>query len=229
MVSALLVALIGSAVIVGLNSTAQISGDQRLRAVAVDLAEQDQERLAGLSDLELSQLNQVPARSVSLDGTTFTITSSATYENSTGGSSCSAGNPGTAYYKLLSDVDWPANLRTDVREESLIDRPTAGNLLAEVQDQTGAGVPGATITATGGPTNESAMTDSLGCATFEGMGSGQYTLTATAPNYVSSTGASSTTTPATVPAAGPATPMILGQAGTIAATFSATGNGSTAG
>ncbi len=94
MFSAMLVVLIGAAVVTGLGATAQISGDQRLRSQADALAQQDQERLGGLSDLELTQLNQVPARSVAIDGATYTITSSATYLNSSGGSSCSSAQPG---------------------------------------------------------------------------------------------------------------------------------------
>ena len=221
MFSALLVVLIGAAVVTGLGATAQISGDQRLRSQADSLAQQDQERLGGLSDLELTQLNQVPARSVAIDGTTYTITSSATYLNSSGGSSCSSASPGTAYYKILSDVSWPSNMRTDVREETVIARPIPGNLLVQVDDQTGTGIPGATVSATAG-TTQSGATDSLGCATFEGLTSGQYTLAATDPGYVGISGATSASTVTSVPVTPPPT-LTLGQAGMVAATFTAQG------
>jgi type II secretory pathway pseudopilin PulG len=218
LVSALMVVLIGSATATALISGSHSSGSQRLRSQADELAQQDQERLKGISDQQLNGLNQVAARLAQLDGTSFTITSTATYLSSTGGSSCSSTTGDTAYYKILSDVSWTSNRLSDVKEESVIARPVGGNLLIQVTDETNAGLQGATVSTTG-PSVQSAVTDSLGCATFSGLVAGNYTVTVTDPGYIDQTGSNSPSTTMTVPTSLLATPIALGRAATIAANF----------
>ena len=220
-IAALVIMLIGAAVATALIATTDFSGNLRLRSRADELAQQDQERLMGMSDQELNTLNQIAARTIRLDGATFTITSSAAYLNSSGASSCSGSTPQTAYYRITSAVDWPSNSEAAITEQSVIARPIAGNLLAEVQDPTGAGLPGATVSvAATGQVTQTNVTDSQGCATFSGLANATYTLTFTDPGYVDTTGNASHTASVTVPQSGSLSPVTLGQAGTITAKFS---------
>ncbi|MFL5321720.1 MAG: prepilin-type N-terminal cleavage/methylation domain-containing protein, partial [Myxococcaceae bacterium] len=98
LVSALLVALISAAAAKALITTSHTSADQRLRSQADGLATQDQERLRGLSDTQLASLSQ--SHSSPLDGTTFTVQSTSTYEDTTGATSCSS--TAAAYYRIVS-------------------------------------------------------------------------------------------------------------------------------
>src|SRR6516164_8762936 len=66
LVSALILVVIGAAVAQSLIETAYVSGDQRRHAQAAEIAQQDQERLRGLSVQQLNTLNQVPPRTVSI-------------------------------------------------------------------------------------------------------------------------------------------------------------------
>lgn len=215
LVSALMLALIAGATATALIATSHVSGDQRLRSEAQQLVNADQDRLRGYSDEQLGQLNGHPTRQTVVGGTTgktFTITSSSNYEDSTGSSSCSS--QAAVYYKVISTVSWtePYSSRTDtnVSAESLVARPVTGDLLTNVQDQTGAALPGVTVKATG-PSQQSGQTDGNGCVLFAGLGAGAYTATASKTGYVDTSGNASPTASATV--------ALTGTAKTTPATF----------
>jgi prepilin-type N-terminal cleavage/methylation domain-containing protein len=226
MVSALIVVLIASATATALIATAHVSGDQRWHSEADALATQDQERLRGMSDAQLGQLNgSGGTRTQTVGGTTFTINSAATYEDTTGGSSCTSG--AAAYYKVTSKISWLEGFsgRTaHVTEESLLSRPLSGDLLARVNDQTGGPLSGVTITATG-PSTQSATTDANGCVLFAGLTPGAYTVSTADTGYVDVNGsANSLSGTATVTSTGTANvswneAANLGPVSSVAASF----------
>jgi hypothetical protein len=222
-VSALLVALIAAAVAQALVGSAYVSGDQRHRSQADEVAQQDQARLRGLSAAQLVGLSQT--RTVTLDGTPYTVSSSAQFLNSTGGSSCgSSGSGAASYFRVLSSVNWTSNTRSPIQEESIITPPAGGTLLTQVLDQTGAPLAGVTVTASG-PDSASAVTDANGCTTFAALATGVYTLTLADPGYVDqNANPSPLSTTATLTSTGTATPsggnpITMGLAGSIAANF----------
>ncbi len=230
LVSALLVALIASAVATALVAGATATGDQRNRSRAAGLAQLDQERLRGLSAQQLTDLappNQ-QVRTVTLGAIPYTITSTANFLSSTGGSACGTTGAGAAaYYEVISSVTWPPNHRTPVLMESQITPPAGGTLLVMTEDQTGAALPGVAVNATG-PSPVAGTTDTQGCAIFGGLTSGDYTLGLTDPGYVNDNDvpANPLNISATVTSTGTATPsggnpVRLGLAGTFSATFNA--------
>ncbi len=229
MVSALLVVLISAAAAKALIATSHFSGDQRFRAQADALATQDQERLRGLSDEQLGQLSGLSApRTQIVNGQTFSVKSTASYLDTTGGSSCTSS--AAAYYKVASTVSWTESYRSQpasVTDESLIARPVTGFLLTDVQDQTLAPLAGVAVNATGA-SPQVGTTDSNGCSLFAGLTPGFYTVTLTDPGYVDYSGNSTLTGTATVTLTGTTQtsgdPFTMGQAGSIAATFT-TGGG----
>src|SRR5581483_11220569 len=84
--------------------SAHASGYERLRADAQALAQQDENRLRGLTVDQLSNLNQTLAP-VTLDGAQFTIKETAQYvSDSTGTPSCT--NPSADYLQTTSTVTW---------------------------------------------------------------------------------------------------------------------------
>jgi prepilin-type N-terminal cleavage/methylation domain-containing protein len=249
LVSALIVALIAAAVATALISGADTSADQQARARAAALAQLDQERMKGLSAVQLTALAPAAGascgqtRQVTLGGIQYTICSTANFLNSTGGSACgSTGAGAAAYYEVISSVNWSNNKRPAVVAESQITPPAGGTLLTQTEDQTGAPLPGVSVTATpvsGTGTTGSAAgtTDAAGCAIFGGLSTGDYTLALTDAGFVNPQDqpASPLDISATVTSTGTATPssgnpIMLGLAGTFNANFwgaSASGQTST--
>jgi type II secretory pathway pseudopilin PulG len=189
LVSALLVILIASATARALISSSHFSGDQRFRSQADSVANQDQERLRGLSDQQLIQLDSASqTRTVTLNSTTFTVTSSSSYLTTTGSSGCTS--TAAAYYKVVSTVSWNEGFSSrpaTLKEESVLSRPVSGDLPVVVTDQTGAGLSGVAIVATGSST-QSGTTDGNGCVLFAGLIPGSYTIKLTDAGYVDPNG-----------------------------------------
>jgi Tfp pilus assembly protein PilV len=226
LVSSLILVFIGAAVAEALIATAFFSSDQRRRSQASQLAQQDQERLRGLSVAQLNSLNTVAPRTVTVGGTAYTITSSSRFLNNTGGPSCIPG--AAAYFKIDSSVNWAANKRAPVVVESIIAPPAGGTIRAQVWDQVGAGLPGVSVAANG-PDYEIAPTDSNGCAVLSGLPTGNYNVTYGLTGYVDPDGNSSPPgITATVSSTGNAIPtkdpVRMGQAGSVTGTFEAPGS-----
>lgn len=231
LVSALMVALIASATAFALMSTSHASGDQRFRSQADGIASQDQERLRGLSDAQLNGLNQT--RTQTVNGAPFSVISSATYLDTTGTSTCTSSS--VAYYKITSTVSWAENFKaagntnTSLYVESVLSRQVSGGLLMQVKDQTAAWLPGVSISAVG-PDSQTGSTDNNGCVLFAGLTPGGYVATMTDAGYVDPNGNSSPTATATVTGTGvqapSSLPIYMGQAGSVAGSFttSTTGN-----
>ncbi|MGZ6607573.1 MAG: MSCRAMM family protein [Solirubrobacteraceae bacterium] len=218
LVSAVIVAAISAAVADALISSAHLSGTERQRSQADQLVQQDQERLKGLSDQQLQGLSQT--RTVKLDGYTYTVTSNSTFEGTSGASTCTSGS--AAYFKVASTVTGqPTGTITD---ESIIRRTVDGGLRVQVDDQTGVNpLTGVQVSATG-PSTATGNTDANGCFVFTGMSPGNYNVGVAAAGYVDKDGNSSPPNiSATVAATGIAptnvTPLVMGQGGSIAASF----------
>lgn len=235
LVTALVVALLAAGIAQALIAGAQTTADQRHRSQAAELAQADQERLKGLSAAQLNALSTPQTRVVTLDGTPYTISSQATFLNSTGGSACGSTGPGAAaYYEVLSTLSWASSPRGTITVESQINPPAGGTLLTQVQDQAGNPLSGVSVSASGAD-SASGTTDTNGCTIFSGLSPGDFTLTLTDPGYVDTNDNSlPITTAATVTSSGTATPssgnpITIGQAGTFNANFTTveTSGGST--
>jgi type II secretory pathway pseudopilin PulG len=211
--SGLVVALIAASVATALVASAHVSGDQRNRSAAHELAQRDQERLRGLSAEELNTYNTPQSQpAVTINGTSFTVTSKAVFMSASG-ASCSSG--AAAYYSATSTVSWGQGSLT---EQSLITPPAGGTLIVQVRDQTGGNLAGASVAAQG-PDYEAGTTDSNGCVVLSALLPGTYTATVTDPGYVDPTSNPSPTGSSTVTSTGISTlqptPIVLGQAGQI--------------
>lgn len=229
LVSALMIILIGAAAATALIATSATSGDERSRAQADQLAAQDLARLQGLSDEQLNDLSQT--HSVTLNGSTYNVVSTSTFQDTSGNSGCAA--TAAAYFRTSSTVSWTENAGASspsVTEDSLLSRPVSGDLHTQVVDQTGQGLSGATITATPTPvtppilTTQTAKTDSTGCVLFAGLAAGAYTVTAADSGYMDMNGnPSPLSSVASVVSSGltsPTTnPFVMGLPGSIVGTF----------
>jgi Tfp pilus assembly protein PilV len=232
LVSILLVGLIALSFL-GLDAVGRTSADQRRVAQATQVAQQDQERLRGMSADQLATLNQT--RTVTLDNNTYTVTSTGKYQSgTTGADSCASSASAADYARVISSVDWTANRRSPVVQSSIITPRVGGSLVVQAVDQGATGIAGATVTATG--TDEdtqhvvrSGTTDSGGCVIFGSLPVGSYSVTTSLAGHVDSSGsATPTSTVTTTPGSSTNLTVRLGQPGRIYATFAGvTGNNPT--
>jgi type II secretory pathway pseudopilin PulG len=227
LVTAIIVALIAAATATALISGAHASGDQRLRAAADALAAQDQQRMRGLSDEQLAGLGgsgqSYPATA---DGVKFTVTSSTAAVSSGGKSSCVG--RGASDFQITSTVSWTEGFNTasnSVSADSLIARPTTGDLIAQVTDQADQPVPGVSVSTLSGPSDQSGVTDDTGCLLFAGLTPGAYTIAFSKAGYVDPQGNSSPTLSVPVSATGTPTQNVVSLAPAGAITAALTGAG----
>jgi len=231
LVSALLVTLIATAVAGALITNTDIIANQNHRSQAEVLAEQDQERLKGLSAEQLDNLSQT--YTAKAGGTSYTITSKAWYLSTSNGQSCtSAGGASATYFKTISTVtqtNAAGATQTLATDESVISPDAGGSLLVQFHDQTASPLSGVGLSATG-PETDAGTSDATGCVIFSGLDSGTYNLTYTDTGYVDPNGNASpladTATVAStgITAPGKGNPIELGQAGGIAGGFQTQGS-----
>ena len=242
-VASVMLTLMAGAVATALISTADFSGDQRRRSQADEIAQQDQERLKGMTIKALSGLSQqrcvsdagavvVANGPCTGAGNNYTVTSTGKFLSNTGTSSCASSGAGAAAYVLIhSEVDWTGNVRPPVSQESLITPRPGGTILADVIDQDSNPLQGATVTVYhDSKDTASATTNGEGCAIFTSLGSPAYFVFASKSGYVSPDGVDyvvggtsvSTGTSFPVP-----NPLQIGQAGAVTANFTTTVGGTT--
>jgi type II secretory pathway pseudopilin PulG len=183
LISALIVVLVTAAVVQTLTATGRASTEERHRAQAFSVAQEDQARLRAM---QISTLQQgLPPRTVTVDGTPFTVTSTATYVSAkTGGTQC--GGEGRAdYVRIGSSVTWPTMHEgaAPVSIESIVSPisgsvdATSGGLAVTLLNSRDEGIPGVPISGSG-PATFFGSTNSEGCALFGGQPTGKYTITA---------------------------------------------------
>lgn len=246
-VASLMVALMAGAVATALLSTAAVSGDQRRRSQADELAQQDQERMKGMSIKQLQGYDATQTLGP-YDGTTYLVHSTGQFLSTTGNPTCtSSGTSAAAYVRITSTVNWAANMkgsadvndvpgwstnsiRPPIKQESLIAPRTGGTLLVNVNDQNNVPVPGAQVDIFGPKETESALTSAEGCAVFGGVQTTGYYIGAKKSGYVDKDGNDYPFTGATAGTGTTApTPFKMGPAGSVTANFKTTINGSTIG
>ncbi|HUA02388.1 MAG TPA: type II secretion system protein [Solirubrobacteraceae bacterium] len=235
LVSALLVTLIATAVAGALITNTDIIANQNSRSQAEVLAEQDQERLKGLSAEQLDNLSQT--YTAKAGSNSYTITSKAWYLSTSNGQSCtSAGGASATYFKTISTVTHTSaagTVQTLATDESVISPDAGGSLLVQFHDQTASPLSGVALSATG-PESDSGTSDSTGCVIFSGLDSGTYNLTYTDIGYVDPNGnpsplADTATVASTgITAPGKGNPIELGQAAGFQGSYKTNGGSNTA-
>ena len=181
-VSALLVSIVASAALVGLQAASRAGAEQRHRVQAHGLAQEDQARLRVMRLSDLSALNQT--QTVVQDGNTYTVDSKSQYiTDSTGTASCESGGASPDYLRITSRVTWPSIGSRPVVELNSIASPPNGSVSANrgalaisVQNAEGTGIGGFPVSGSGAG-SFSGSTAENGCIIFGGLPAGNYTLT----------------------------------------------------
>jgi len=236
LVSSVLLVVIALAVYTGVDGANATSGLNKARSMASSLAQKDLDRVRALQLSELTNLNQT--NPVVTGGVPYTVVSRGEWvddASGTVGNACATTGGNTDYVKITSTVTWPrmAPLQP-VTVASLVPVTASsyggkGNLAVRINRQDGTPVAGQSTSLTGAGTS-SAVTSALGCAFYEFLAAGNYTLSFSRAGYVDPSGASSISVPTTVNPGGTATKALLyDQAGQINATFDTRRAGFTAG
>lgn len=180
MVSAVLLVVIALATYPVIDQSAGRSSSNRARAVAVSLAEQDQDRMRAMPQNSLDDLTET-SNPPPINGVTFTINSRAQLlSDSAGSPTCAATSGAAQYSRISSTVTWPNMNGIDpVVLESLVSPNVAGaqrgTLVVTVMKSDGTTPnPGVSVTVAG----QSKTTDATGCALFPTLPSGDTTVTA---------------------------------------------------
>jgi hypothetical protein len=187
LVSSLCLALIAVGTLSAFDAAGRLSSDEQHRSQANDLAQQDQDRLRGMTVAQLSTLNQT--QTVTLGASSFTVTSTGQFvSDATDTSSCNASTGGADYIKTTSTVTWPGiGSRPPIVAESEITPPIGGNLVVKVVDSQGNPVPNMTVTGTGvAPVSSTTGTD--GCSIFGGLNAGAENVSVSQTGYVDKDG-----------------------------------------
>jgi Tfp pilus assembly protein PilV len=204
MVTAVLVVMVGLGVLGGLDSASLTSGSNKARSIAASLAEEDLERMRGMTVADLSNLRA--RRTTTVDGVPFEVESRAQWVSDQGGNiSCRAGLARADYMAVSSTVTWPAMRNVDpVRSDTIIAPangtfgPGQGSLAVEIKDRAGRGVPGLDV-GLAGPEPQSDATNSDGCVLWGYLDSGAYTISFARQGWVDPQGVSNVTKATDVP------------------------------
>jgi Tfp pilus assembly protein PilV len=186
----LLVAVIAIGTFAGFDSAGRASADQRTHAQATQLAQEDEERVRGLTATKLAELAKAgsEAKTWPASGTTFTITSSAKYVSAAKNTfSCETAGATADYLQTTSSVTWPAlGSRAPVTQSSIVTNAASG-LLVKVFNQNSAPVSGALVKLSGEATGEQ-TTPASGCVTFLGLSAKEVTVAVTKGTWVDKAG-----------------------------------------
>jgi Tfp pilus assembly protein PilV len=206
-IAMLIVGLISVAIFTSLTAVSDIQGAQRHQSVAIYLAQQDQQRLRGLTAQQLTSTTTCPATpsatipqtgngcyTKTYNGETYTVTSSAAFYTASSTSlSCTTSSQTSAdYVPITSVVTWGPNNTNDsrkpVQEHGIVTPAAGGQIVASVTDSAGSstvGLSNVAVTITGPGTStatQTLTTDANGCAIFVGETPGAYTVSETLPS-----------------------------------------------
>jgi Tfp pilus assembly protein PilV len=195
LVSAVVLVIASAAFVTSFAATTRSTAQERHRARANDLAEQELERVRSLRIADLTTLNRTrymledgssaascPASSTQ---TCYTITSQSQFLTETATTStCASGVGSRDYLQLTASVSWtgmaplhPVTATTIVSPPSGSLVPNSGSLLVAVDDSNNNGIPGVTVTGSGAA-SFTGTTGSTGCVLWRNLPAGTYTMTA---------------------------------------------------
>jgi Tfp pilus assembly protein PilV len=208
-VSALLLVVVALAIFSSLDAATKTAGANKGRTVASALAEQDQERMRGLSIPELSNLRG--QTTVTVGDADYTVTSRADWvrDNTGAGAteSCTVSGTQSDYIRITSTVTsgLVGTATKPVTTQGLVSVPVGsfgpnqGTLTIKVIDRDGNPVKNMGVTASG-PRALSDLTNDLGCAVFGFIPVGAYTAQLNTSPWVDIAGKQISTQSATVTA-----------------------------
>ncbi len=227
MVSAVVMVLVATATVSSIASSQKTSTQTLSRGVTANLAEQDQDRMRSMRAKDLA--DYALTRTVTAENHTYTVDSKGEFvQDSTGDVvSCTSTGSQTTFLRLTSTVtpnngfkDEPLTVRSIMSLPVTQYAPNSGTLIVPVVDAAGAPQTGVSVGITG-PESRSASLNAQGCAIFQFLTPGAYTITLNQSGFVDqslnqSYSYSGTVSPGTI---NTATPQLYDLAGGLRPTF----------
>lgn len=191
-----LLALVMAGTLSGLVGSMQVTGTNRHRVVAANLASGEMEliRATPFADLEVGL--SAPTTTV-VNGVTYSVQRQAEWiaqDAAEGGCDSPAEDQDLAFLRMTVLVRWPTmGDHPPINTESVLTPPVAaydpfrGHLAVQVRDRDGVGAPGHRVTVTGplpGVTQRSLVTTTTGCAFFAFLDPGGYDVEVDTPGHV---------------------------------------------
>jgi Tfp pilus assembly protein PilV len=199
LVSALLLTIVAAGTFSYFSASTRATTQERHRARASSLAEADLERLRSMpvtcpktahtcTYSVASMVGTPQSKTVTQDGTVYTVVSRAQYQNDPSISTdCAAGAGSRDYIGVSSTVTWPdIGSRPPVTASSIVTPPSgsvvpnSGSLRINVVNAGGAGLSGVALTGSGINGTQgsfSGTTNTAGCVLWKNVPSGNYSLT----------------------------------------------------
>ena len=206
-VSAAVLALIALAVLSGIDGAMSSTGREKARSVAAALAEKDQERLRTMPVEQLATYGVVNTP-IGVDGANYNVQSKVEWvRDSTGGTVSCANDTDDADYLHITSVvtsNVVGAQTAPVQIDSIVApnveySTTHGSLAIKVVSAAGQPQPNVPVTATG-PVTLNGSTNEQGCALFQMIPAGDYTVQLNGPGMVDRFGNPTPTQAVTVPA-----------------------------
>lgn len=205
LIASILVVAISLGALGAIDAATRSTGQERSRAQADGVAQGDQARMRSMRISDLANLNQT--RTLTRDGTTYTVVSRGDFvTDTTGTASCDTGTASADYIKTTSTVTWPSmGSRPAVYAESIVSPPNGsiaadrGALAIEVDDAQDNGIPNVPVSGSGAG-SFSGTTGPTGCVIFGNLAAGNYNLSVSgiASGYVDHDGSPPTSHPTSV-------------------------------
>ena len=185
LVSGTLLVIVSIGVLGGFESANRASSEERHRARAQWIAQEDLARMRAMSISTLSSFG-TQTRTVSQQGTPYTVKSETEFlTDTTSEPDCTPGTSSADYIRITSTVTWPTiGSRPAVKASSLVAPPAgsisanSGALAVSVQDAGGIGTPGVGVTGSGAG-SFSGTTGPKGCIIFGNIPAGNYSVNLT--------------------------------------------------
>jgi prepilin-type N-terminal cleavage/methylation domain-containing protein len=207
-VSAAVLALVALAVLSGIDGATSATGRERARSVAATLAESDQERLREMPVEQLASYTTTNTP-VTVGKATYNVASRVEWvHDSTGGTaSCANDTTQSDYLHITSTVtsNIVGSRTAPVQIHSIVApnieySTTHGSLAVKVVDHNGLPVSGLAVTLAGAAAPLPQTTNAQGCALFQMIPAGDYTMALNNVSMVDHNGNTLATAPATVSA-----------------------------
>jgi type II secretory pathway pseudopilin PulG len=190
--SALLVVVVSLGVMSAMDTTSRASDNSRARSIAQSLAQQDQERMRGMTVAQLMALPGGP-QAKTVDGRDFQLTSTAVWDGDPDPNPDCGGDPVTTdYIRVTSMVSWADIRVAPIVNRSLIAAPSngaGGKIIVQVQNRLNQPAPGYNVSLSPAGVRSDGTTSNKGCVAWDGVPAGTYTVTVSrAGGYVDKNG-----------------------------------------
>jgi Tfp pilus assembly protein PilV len=180
LVSAIVILVVSAGTFGLLQAMTRASGEQRHRAQAYAIAQEDQARLRSMQLIALNHLDE--SRQVTLGGTAYTVRSTGLFiNNTTSAVSCTGENTSADYARVTTAITWPGMedeektvLKSIVSPSNSSIDSNNGTLTVSVTNEKGEPKSGVDLEV--GIYSDTTNVD--GCATFPNLAQGTHTVEA---------------------------------------------------